>query len=100
MYLITDYGTEQAKVREFTAGLWAERPSRTKIDKEVAMMDIECRPMRSKSQKKSDLSRATVCETVSSDRSSGDQEKDSNEPEACLEEDSGKNSSAKSTQQK
>ena len=81
LYLITDYGSEQAKVVEFTAGLWAERPSRTKIHKEVAIMDIECRPMQS-------------------DRSSGDQKRDSNKPEASLEEDSAENSSAKSTQQK
>ena len=81
MYLITNYGSEQAKVVEFTPGLWRERPSRTKIDKEVAMMDIECRPMRS-------------------DRSSGEQKRDSNKPEASLEEDSAENSSAKSTQQK
>ena len=86
MYLITDYGSEKAKVVEFSS---VETPPMSKIKKEIELMLIECRPMRSNSNKNSnvhDASRDLL--TFSGDE----------KPDSSSVNDSGK-TSEKSTQQ-
>ena len=75
-FLITNYGSEKAKVVPF---LLERFPSFAKMHKEIALMNIECRPMRSKPHTKSNSELRDVApEVVANSCSSGDEKSDLN----------------------